>query len=79
MSYEGLGTYKHSIVVCISKCLTTSMDNFFYYPILSMGSFTTKGAQQTMEDTHFLIFQLGGVDYIFAFGVFDGHHGKFFP
>jgi hypothetical protein len=30
-----------------------------------------------MEDTHFLIFQLNGVNHIFAFGVFDGHHGKF--
>jgi hypothetical protein len=39
-----------------------------------MGSFTTKSAQQTMEDTHF---QLGGIDHIFAFGVFDGHHSKF--
>jgi hypothetical protein len=51
--------------------------HFFLLSNLSIESFTTKGAEQTMEETHFLIFQLSGVNHIFAFGVFDGHHGNF--
>ncbi len=56
--------------------LTPSIDNSVYYPTLSMGSFATKGARQTMEDTHFVISQLGGADHVSVFGVFDGHRGK---
>ncbi|KAH8972536.1 hypothetical protein BDL97_02G202900 [Sphagnum fallax] len=55
--------------------LTPSMDNSVYCPTLSMGSFATKGARQTMEDTHFVISQLGGADHVSVFGVFDGHRG----
>jgi hypothetical protein len=55
--------------------LTPSMDNSVYYPTLSIGSFATKGARQTMEDTHFVISQLGGADHVSVFGVFDGHRG----
>lgn len=46
-----------------------------YLPVLSMGSFATKGARQTMEDTYFLKSQLGGAANVHAFGVFDGHRG----
>lgn len=47
-----------------------------YLPVLSVGSFATKGARQTMEDTHFLKEKLGGRGGVHAFGVFDGHRGK---
>lgn len=47
-----------------------------YLPVLSIGSFATKGARQTMEDTLFLIPHLGGAQHVSAFGVFDGHRGK---
>ena len=49
-----------------------------YLPVLSMGSFATKGARQTMEDTNFLKIQLGGAANVHAFGVFDGHRGIVF-
>ena len=58
--------------------LNQASEDTSYLPILSMGSFATKGARQTMEDTNFLKFQLGGVANVHAFGVFDGHRGMVF-
>lgn len=55
--------------------LNQTTDNASYLPVLSVGSFSTKGARQTMEDTNFLKFQLGGALNVHAFGVFDGHRG----
>lgn len=56
--------------------LNQTTDNASYLPVLSVGSFSTKGARQTMEDTNFLKFQLGGALNVHAFGVFDGHRGS---
>lgn len=58
--------------------LNHTSEDSSYLPVLSMGSFATKGARQTMEDTNFLKFQLGGAANVHAFGVFDGHRGMLF-
>ncbi|KAF5176296.1 kinase and PP2C-like domain-containing protein [Thalictrum thalictroides] len=53
-----------------------SADSFLQYkPILSSGSFTSCGRRETMEDTHFLMPQLGNEKDFHLFGIFDGHRG----
>lgn len=60
------------------RWLNLASEDTSYLPVLSMGSFATKGARQTMEDTNFLKLQLGGAANVHAFGVFDGHRGNGF-
>eukprot|EP00271_Cylindrocystis_brebissonii_P013222 TRINITY_DN328_c0_g1_i5.p1 TRINITY_DN328_c0_g1~~TRINITY_DN328_c0_g1_i5.p1 ORF type:complete len:470 (+),score=99.66 TRINITY_DN328_c0_g1_i5:507-1916(+) len=46
-----------------------------YVPVLSYGVFATAGAREKMEDRHFLAANLGEMENVHAFGVFDGHRG----
>lgn len=47
-----------------------------YTPTLSSGFFAARGGRDTMEDTCFLLPQLGGASHVSLFGVFDGHRGN---
>lgn len=69
---EGFG----SATVESSGWLAPKLEDGSYLPVLSIGSFATKGARQTMEDTYFLKSKLGEAAHVHAFGVFDGHRGK---
>lgn len=46
-----------------------------YTPTLSSGFFATCGGRDTMEDTCFLLPELGGASQVHLFGVLDGHRG----
>lgn len=72
---EGLGSTFMEQSPSPPGWLNQASEDTSYVPVLSMGSFATKGARQTMEDTNFLKFQLGGTANVHAFGVFDGHRG----
>ncbi|GJX70288.1 kinase and PP2C-like domain-containing protein [Tanacetum coccineum] len=50
-------------------------DSLLYLPVLSWGSFATRGRRETMEDTHFLMPRLWNEDDTHIFGIFDGHRG----
>ncbi|PWA61106.1 protein kinase family protein / protein phosphatase 2C (PP2C) family protein [Artemisia annua] len=50
-------------------------DSVLYLPVLSWGSFATRGRRETMEDTHFLMPRLWNEDDTHIFGIFDGHRG----
>jgi hypothetical protein len=75
---EGLGSTFMEQSPSPPGWLNQASEDTSYVPVLSMGSFATKGARQTMEDTNFLKFQLGGAANVHAFGVFDGHRGIVF-
>ncbi|KAL5743245.1 hypothetical protein ACOSQ2_026361 [Xanthoceras sorbifolium] len=47
-----------------------------YYPVVSWGSFATRGRRETMEDTHFLMPRMCNEKDIHVFGIFDGHRGS---
>ncbi|GAQ90746.1 Serine/threonine protein phosphatase [Klebsormidium nitens] len=46
-----------------------------YRPTVASGVFETKGARDRMEDTHVAMQDLGGLDGVHLFGIFDGHRG----
>lgn len=66
---QGLGSSEESVSRWVMK------QNESYAPVLTVGSFATKGARQTMEDTLFLRSNVGDDAGVHAFGVFDGHRG----
>jgi hypothetical protein len=47
-----------------------------YRPTVASGVFETRGARDRMEDKHVAIQNLGDLDGVHLFGVFDGHRGK---
>ncbi|KAJ7522854.1 hypothetical protein O6H91_18G029400 [Diphasiastrum complanatum] len=57
----------------VSNWGTNSGDG--YRPTLSWGVFVCHGGRETMEDTNFVLPNMGGTQYAHAFGVFDGHRG----
>ena len=56
--------------------LKPSNDGTTYAPAFSWGSFATRGGRDTMEDSCFLLPQLGGSSHIHLFGILDGHRGQ---
>ncbi|CAN0907425.1 Protein kinase and PP2C-like domain-containing protein [Linum grandiflorum] len=46
-----------------------------YHPVLSLGSFASRGRRETMEDTHFIMPNFCNEKCIHVFGIFDGHRG----
>ncbi|KAJ4836443.1 hypothetical protein Tsubulata_023078 [Turnera subulata] len=57
------------------KIWSDSSHDMSYLPVLSWGSFTTRGKRETMEDTHFLMPHWCNEKDIHLFGIFDGHRG----
>lgn len=47
-----------------------------YRPILSWGSYATRGRREAMEDTHFVLPHVCNEKDSYAFGIFDGHRGN---
>ena len=56
--------------------LKSSNDGTKYAPTLAWGSFATRGGRDTMEDSCFLLPQLGGSTQVHLFGILDGHRGQ---
>ncbi|CAN1243541.1 Protein kinase and PP2C-like domain-containing protein [Linum perenne] len=59
----------------LSSWFDSSTSFVEYYPVLSCGSFASRGRRETMEDTHFMMPNFCNEKSIHAFGIFDGHRG----
>ncbi|CAI0437776.1 unnamed protein product [Linum tenue] len=64
---------KGASFVGLSNWVDSSLQD--YHPVLSCGSFASRGRRETMEDTHFLKPNFCNENFIHFFGIFDGHRG----